>query len=109
MKTSHKVMVGAAVYLGIGAAYLAINEGLWRTSILEKNVLFNGFVGAESRPVYFVETVALWPIALLYGLIRGDPRFTFNTDLPNPRSSSTESQGTGSGELRRDVTLLLGS
>ena len=100
MKPSHKVMVGAGIYLGLGVVYLAINEGLWNTEILKSNMLFNGFTGDESRPAYFAEAVGLWPVALIYGLLRGDPKFTFHTDLPNPRGA-TASMGTGSAELLR--------
>jgi hypothetical protein len=100
MKPSHKALVAIASYLGIGVAYLAVNEGLWNTSILEKNVLFNGFSGNESRPVYFAEAVGLWPVALIYGLLRGDPRYTFNTGMSNPRTGAKTS-GTGTGELFR--------
>jgi hypothetical protein len=78
VKTGHKVLIGIGIYGAIGLAYAIANWELYLRNGMTSNRFFVGFHGASgdtSNALFWTEAIAMWPVALPYGLFAGDPRF----------------------------------
>ena len=87
-----KIFIGHAVYFGLGVVYLIVNEILLSREAASGAVnpdandhLFHGYWGHESEPLYMAEAIGTWPVALVYGLVKGHPLpSTHNTSAGEP-------------------------